>query len=140
MLAARLHETGVAVIENTLLLAAARRLVRPADAPPLGTIRSLAYFRPVIEEVLGLHAGPDYFQYLRHKLERRQFTARACGADDETATRPPAAWTKPGSRSRFSTGSLLPSAEASSRAALSSGIEVSRQPRHQIPTFIGRSY
>jgi hypothetical protein len=72
MLAARLYERGVAValIENALVLAAARRLMRPADAPPLGTIRSLAYFLPVIEEVLGLRVSPDYFQYLRHKLER----------------------------------------------------------------------
>jgi hypothetical protein len=28
--------------------------LRPADAPPLGIIRSLAYFSPVIEEVLSL--------------------------------------------------------------------------------------
>ena len=34
------------------------------------TIRSLAYFLPVIEEVLGLRVSPGYFQYLRHKLER----------------------------------------------------------------------
>jgi hypothetical protein len=45
-------------------------MMRPADAPPLGSIRSLAYFLPVIEEVLGLRVSPDYFQYLRHKLER----------------------------------------------------------------------
>jgi hypothetical protein len=72
MLAARLYERGVAVevIENALVLAAARRLMRPADAPPLGTIRSLGYFLPVIEEVLGLRISPDYFQYLHHKLER----------------------------------------------------------------------
>ena len=44
--------------------------MRPSDALPLGTVRSLAYFLPVIEEVLGLSANPDYFQYLRHKLER----------------------------------------------------------------------
>jgi len=72
MLAAQLYQRGlsVRVIENALVLAAARRLMRPADAPPLGTIRSLAYFLPVIEEVLGLRVSPDYFQYLRHKLER----------------------------------------------------------------------
>ena len=58
------------VVENALVLAAVRRLIRRADAPPLGTIRSLAYFLPVIEEVLGLHVNPDYFQHLRHKLER----------------------------------------------------------------------
>jgi len=71
MTAAQLYQRGVSVtvIENALVLAAARRLMRPADAPPLGTIRSLAYFLPVIEEVLGLRVSPHYFQYLRHKLE-----------------------------------------------------------------------
>ena len=44
-------------------------------APPASTddgfaIRSLAYFTPVIEEVLQLQVGPEYFQYLRHKLQR----------------------------------------------------------------------
>jgi hypothetical protein len=72
MLAAQLYQRGVSVsiVENALLLAAARRLMRPADAPPLSTIRSLAYFLPVIDEVLGLHVTPDYFQYLRRKIER----------------------------------------------------------------------
>jgi hypothetical protein len=71
MLAAQLYQRGlsVRVIENALALAAARRLIRPADTPPLGTIRSLAYFLPVIEEVLGMRISPDYFQYLRQKLE-----------------------------------------------------------------------
>ncbi len=63
LLAARLHQRGVA-------LAAARRLIRPADSAPLGTIRSLAYFLPVIDEVLRLPVNPDYFRYLRHKIER----------------------------------------------------------------------
>jgi len=72
MLAARLYQRGLSlrVVENALLLAATRRLIRPADAPPLGTIRSLAYFLPVIEEVLGLRVSPDYFEHLRHKLAR----------------------------------------------------------------------
>jgi hypothetical protein len=72
MLAAQLCQRGVdvTVIENAFVLAAARRLVRPADAPPLGTIRSLAYFMPVIEEVLGMQVSPDYFQYIRRKLQR----------------------------------------------------------------------
>ncbi len=74
MLAARLHRRGVPLeaVENALVLAATRRLVRPPDAPPLGTIRSLAYFQPVIEEVLSLRISPEYFRYLRHKLERHQ--------------------------------------------------------------------
>jgi hypothetical protein len=67
LLAAQLHQRGVPleVVENALILAAARRLARPADAPPLGIIRSLAYFSPVIEEVLTLPASPEYFRYLR---------------------------------------------------------------------------
>jgi hypothetical protein len=71
-LAAQLYQRGisVSVIENAFVLAAMRRLMRPADAPPLGTIRSVAYFLPVIEEVLNLSVSPDYFQHLRHKLER----------------------------------------------------------------------
>ena len=72
VLAAQLYQRGVSVsvIENAFLLAAARRLIRPAEAPPLGTIRSLAYFLPVSEEVLGLRISPEYFQHVRRKLER----------------------------------------------------------------------
>jgi hypothetical protein len=54
--------------ENALTLAAARRLARSADAPPLGIIRSLAYFSPVIEEVLSLPVSPEYFRYLRQRI------------------------------------------------------------------------
>lgn len=70
LLASQLYQRGlsVKVIENALVLAATRRLIRRADAPPLGTIRSLAYFLPVIEEVLESRVSPDYFEYLRHKL------------------------------------------------------------------------
>jgi hypothetical protein len=72
LLAAQLYQRGLSlkVIENALVLAAARRLIRPADATPLGTIRSLAYFMPVIEEVLESRVSADYFDYLRHKLAR----------------------------------------------------------------------
>lgn len=72
ILAAELHQRGLSltVIENAMVLAAARRLMRPPAAPPLGTIRSLAYFLPVIEEVLDLRVSQDYFRYLRQRLER----------------------------------------------------------------------
>jgi hypothetical protein len=72
MLAMQLYQRGVSagVIENAFVLAAMRRFTRPADAPPLGTIRSLAYFMPVIAEVLDMRVSPDYFQYLRHKLQQ----------------------------------------------------------------------
>jgi hypothetical protein len=70
LLAAQLYQRGVPliVVENALLLATARRLFR--DGAPLSTIRSLAYFVPVIDEVLQLDVGQDYFRYLRHKIER----------------------------------------------------------------------
>ena len=72
LLAAQLFErdVSVSVIRNAFVLAATRRLMRPADAPPLGTIRSLAYFLPVIEEVVALQVSPEYFRYLRNKLQR----------------------------------------------------------------------
>jgi len=72
VLAAQLHQRGVPLeaVENAFVLAAARRMIRPADAAPLGAIRSLAYFSPVIEEVLQLQVGQEYFQHLRHKLQR----------------------------------------------------------------------
>jgi hypothetical protein len=38
-------------VETALLLGALRRMIRPPDAPRLTPIRSLAYFRPLIEEI-----------------------------------------------------------------------------------------
>jgi hypothetical protein len=72
LLAVQLFARGVplAAVENALLLAAVRRLLRPAGLPPLATVRSLAYFSPVIDEVLGLRVSPEYFQYLRQKIRR----------------------------------------------------------------------
>jgi hypothetical protein len=74
LFATQLFERGVSLetVANALTLAAARRSARPADAPPLGIVRSLAYFSPVIEEVLLLKAGPEYFQHLRNRLNRTQ--------------------------------------------------------------------
>lgn len=70
LLAAQLHQRSVPIeaVENALTLAAARRLARPADAPPLAIIRSLAYFAPVIDEVLSLSVSPEYFRYLRQRI------------------------------------------------------------------------
>jgi hypothetical protein len=72
LLAAQLYQRGVPLIavENALVLAAYRRLYRPADDSPLGTIRSLAYFSPVIDEVLELKVNQLYFSYLRYRIER----------------------------------------------------------------------
>src|SRR5207344_2030717 len=74
VLAEQLYQRGisVSVVENALVLAATRRLMRPADALPLGAIRSLAYFLPVIEEVLGLRVSSKYFQHVRHAQTDRR--------------------------------------------------------------------
>jgi hypothetical protein len=71
LFAAQLYDRGVPLdsVKNALTLAAARRSARPADAPPLAIVRSLAYFSPVIEEVLQLKVGPEYFQHLRLRLQ-----------------------------------------------------------------------
>jgi hypothetical protein len=78
VLAAQLQERGVPLeaVENALVLAAVRRMVRPDGAPPLATVRSLAYFSPVIEEVLHSPVSPGYFQYLRQKIQRLTGTGR----------------------------------------------------------------
>jgi hypothetical protein len=69
-LARKLHEQAVPlmVVESALLLASLRRLVRPADLPPLPSIRSLAYFQPVIAELQQQPLPAGYLDYLRLKL------------------------------------------------------------------------
>jgi hypothetical protein len=64
------YMSNLQLVKSALLLASLRQLVRPADLPPLPPIRSLAYFQPVIEELL-VHPMPDnYPEYLRLKLNR----------------------------------------------------------------------
>ena len=55
-------------VETALLLASLRRLVRHQDAGSLPRIRSLAYFLPVIEELVVQPAQPNYVAYLKNKL------------------------------------------------------------------------
>lgn len=58
----------LSVVETALLLASLRRLVRPIELPRLPRIRSLAYFQPVVEELLENPAPESYLHYLRLKL------------------------------------------------------------------------
>lgn len=58
-------------------------MVRPDGAPPLATVRSLAYFSPVIEEVLHSPISPGYFQYLRQKIQRLTAASRYLTTADE---------------------------------------------------------
>jgi|SRR6266567_6976947 len=69
--ARRWFESGVPLrtVETALLLGSLRRLLRPAQAPRLATIRSLAYFQPVVEELLQLAVPDDYCAYLQGKMK-----------------------------------------------------------------------
>lgn len=69
-LAEELYEKRIEIeeIEAAMILASARRLLRSADAPQLGPIRSLHYFLPVIDEVRSVPVSAEYIQNLRCKL------------------------------------------------------------------------
>ncbi len=87
-LARRFHDEHVPLhaVQTALLLGSLRRLIRPAEAPPLSPIRSLAYFRPVVDE-LQAHPVPEgYLDYLRLKLRR----AAMVPADAQKSTFPDA--------------------------------------------------
>ncbi len=63
----------LSTLETALLLASARRSIRPEGAMPLGPVRSLHYFLPVIEELLlaPVPRGDAYLAYLRSKVTLR---------------------------------------------------------------------
>ncbi len=71
------QQVPLQVVETAFLLASARRAARRPDAVPLGPIRSLHYFLPVIEELLhtSLHHGDVYLNYLRSKVALRPAAA-----------------------------------------------------------------
>jgi hypothetical protein len=58
------------VIETALLLGSLRRRERSPNAPPLPGIRSLAYFQPIIDELLQTPISDSYRAALRLKLQR----------------------------------------------------------------------
>ena len=72
LLARDLYGRGVPliVVENALVLAAARRLIRSPQAPALQPVRSLFYILPVIDEVLKARVSQDYYRYLQAKIEQ----------------------------------------------------------------------
>jgi hypothetical protein len=63
--------------ETALLLASLRRAARPPGAIPLGPIRSLHYFLPVIEELLTQPVPESYLVYLRSKITLHPATGNA---------------------------------------------------------------
>lgn len=64
----RVRRIDLKAVESALLLGSIRRLSRSPDMPPLSPIRSLAYFLPVIEEILFNPVPDDYLLYLRQKV------------------------------------------------------------------------
>jgi len=62
---------ALSVVETALLLASLRRLMRPRDVPPLQRIRSLAYFQPVIDELLKIYRGTGDNECQRGNGSRR---------------------------------------------------------------------
>jgi hypothetical protein len=62
------RQIPLTVIETAFLLASVRRAARRPEAIPLGPIRCLHYFLPVIEELLANPVPESYLTYLRSKV------------------------------------------------------------------------
>jgi hypothetical protein len=77
-LAAQLFGRGIPLelVESAFHLAIARRSHRDPQAPPLPPIRSLAYFLPVLDELLLLPLDPGYLAYLRSRADRTDPTVQ----------------------------------------------------------------
>lgn len=75
-LAAQLYDRDIAlqIVQDALILAYARRTLRPPEVPPLPPVRSLYYFLPVIEELIKKPLPNMYVDYLRAKLKHLQKT------------------------------------------------------------------
>ena len=65
------RQVPLPVVEMAFWLASARRAPRPAHVLPLGPIRSLHYFLPVLEELRVHPLPPAYLAYLRSKVAPR---------------------------------------------------------------------
>ena len=84
------RQVPLTTVETALLLATVRRAARRADAIPLGPIRSLHYFLPVIEELLHtpLHHSDAYLAYLRNKVPLRPAVGRTTVCQDRSKSEP----------------------------------------------------
>jgi hypothetical protein len=78
-LARHFHQKGAPLetLDTALQLGSLRRLIRPADAPRLAHLRSLVYFRPLIEELQENPAPENYREYLQFKLRKATETRPA---------------------------------------------------------------
>jgi hypothetical protein len=64
------RQISLSIIESAFLLALSRRHLRDPKLQPLGPVRSLSYFLPVIDEILASSLPSGYVDYLRYKLRR----------------------------------------------------------------------
>lgn len=69
-LAANLHQQGVPlhIVAAAFVLATARRHYRDPEVPALPPVRSLHYYRPVIDELLANPPAAGYSESLRRRL------------------------------------------------------------------------
>jgi len=84
------RQIPLTTVETAFLLASVRHAARRPDAIPLGPIRSLHYFLPVIEELLHtpLHHGDAYLAYLRRKVPLRPAVGRTTLCQDRNRREP----------------------------------------------------
>jgi len=84
--ASALFQRGVPlqVVESALLLGTLRRRNRPGGLLPLPLVRSLAYFSPVVDEILLQPLPATYLDYLRSKADQflRPDVQKSTFADD----------------------------------------------------------
>ena len=71
------RQMPLTTVETAFLLASTRRAARRPDALPLGPIRSLHYFMPIIEELLAQPGPESYLAYLRSKFPRHPATGKS---------------------------------------------------------------
>lgn len=87
-LALRLHARDVPLdlIRAALVLGAARRLF--SAAPPQTPVRSLAYFLPVVDEVLAQPPDPAYVTHLDRRLRSRYPTPGSASSSSPESRSP----------------------------------------------------
>lgn len=68
--AGELHQRRVPlrIVYAAFVLAVVRREIRSAALPRLAPIRTLAYFRGTIDEMLGQPPDPEYIRYIAAKI------------------------------------------------------------------------
>jgi hypothetical protein len=72
ILAREWFDRGISLelIEQTILIGCVRKYVSWRDNKTRSMIGSLKYFQPVLEEVQGMKADQEYWDYLRYRLTR----------------------------------------------------------------------